>query len=89
MAGGEAPVEGQPAIDHRRQPCLMISMSVAQTAIASTRIKTSAAPGRGTGTGYSTSASSSGLRAQAFIAFGIGCSLMRSCFIEKSSGGYT
>jgi hypothetical protein len=67
----------------------MISMSVAQTAIASTRTKTSAAPGCGTGTGFSTSASSSGLRAQAFIVFGIGYSLMRSCFIEKSSGGYS
>ena len=58
-------------------PCLMISMSVAQTAIASIRTSTSAGPG--SGTGFSTSASSSGLPStQAFIVFGIGYSLARS-----------
>ena len=51
-------------------PCLMISMSVAQTAIASIRTKTSARPG--SGTGFSTNASSSGPPStQACIVFGI------------------
>ena len=52
-------------------------MSVAQTAIASTRTSTSARPG--SGTGFSTRLSSSGPPStQAFIVFGIGYSLLRS-----------
>src|ERR1041384_2873845 len=54
----------------------MISMSVAQTAIASTRTRTSAGPG--SGTGFSTSESSSGPPStQAFIVGGSGDSLLR------------
>src|SRR5207237_1686956 len=57
-------------------PWRMISMSVAQTAIASTRTRTSAGPG--CGTGFSTSESSSGPpRTQAFILSGIGYWLLR------------
>src|SRR6266851_2568156 len=57
------------------RPCRMISMSVAQTAIASTRTRTSAAPGLGTG--FSTIVSCSGSpRTQAFIVSGIRYSLM-------------
>ena len=57
-------------------PCRMISISVAQTAIASTRTSTSAGPG--SGTGFSTSESSSGPPStQAFIVGGSGCSLLR------------
>ena len=53
------------------RPCLMISISVAQTAIASIRTSTSAGPG--SGTGFSTSDSSSGSPStQAFIVFGTG-----------------
>src|SRR5262252_3071677 len=51
-------------------PCLMISMSVAHTAMASMRTSTSARPG--SGTGLSTRLSSSGPpNTQAFIVFGI------------------
>src|SRR5438094_1379513 len=57
-------------------PWRMISMSVAQTAIASTRTSTSAGPG--CGTGFSMRASSAGLAStQAFIRWGIGYSLLR------------
>ncbi len=76
-------LKGSPPSTIAGSPCLTISMSVAQTAIASTRTSTSAAPG--SGTGFSTRVSSSGLPStQAFIVFGIGYSLMRSCFMEKT-----
>jgi len=54
----------------------MISMSVAHTAIASTRTRTSVGPG--SGTGFSTTDSSSGPpRTQAFIRSGMGYWLLR------------
>src|SRR5207302_1838496 len=57
-------------------PWRMISMSVAQTAIASTRTSTSAGPG--CGTGFSISESSSGpTSTQAFIRSGIAYWLLR------------
>src|SRR5436190_22840624 len=69
-------LNGRPPSIIAGTPCRMISMSVAHTAIASTRTSTSAGPG--SGTGFSTSDNSSGPPStQAFILSGIGCSLLR------------
>ena len=63
-------LNGEPPSIIAGTPCLMISMSVAQTAIASIRTSTSAGPG--SGTGLSTSDSSSGSPStQAFIVSGM------------------
>src|ERR1700733_8357370 len=65
-------------------PCLMTSISVAQTAIASIRTRTSAEPG--SGTGFSTSDNCSGSPStQAFIVSGIGYSLLRAAVTEACS----
>ncbi len=63
-------LKGDPPSMIAGSPCLMISMSVAQTAMASMRTSTSARPG--SGTGFSTRVSSSGPPStQAFMVLGI------------------
>src|SRR6266853_677530 len=63
-------LKGDPPSMIAGSPCLMISMSVAQTAMASMRTSTSARPG--SGTGVSTRLSSSGPPStQAFMVLGI------------------
>ncbi len=64
-------LKGEPPSTIAGSPCLMISMSVAHTAIASIRTSTSALAG--SGTGFSTRCSSSGLPStHAFIVLGTG-----------------
>src|SRR3954453_11419694 len=63
------------------QPCFIISISVAQTAIASTRSSPSAGPG--SGTGFSTSDNSSGPpRTHAFIVLGTRYSFRRCAAVS-------
>ena len=74
-------LNGRPPSIIAGTPCLMTSISVAQTAIASIRTRTSARPG--SGTGFSTSDNCSGSpRTQAFIVSGIGYSLLRAAVIS-------